>query len=555
MTGAEAFLEILAGAGASHLFGNPGTTELPLNDAVGRDRRFRYVFGLHELPVTAAADGYALASGKVGVVNLHTACGLGNAMGMIYNAHCAGTPLLITAGQQDTRLLFDEPVITGPLVEMVRPLVKWAAEVHRVEDLPNATRRAIQIALTPPTGPVFLSLPIDVQMAVAEGLDTSPPWLPDRRVRPAIEPLRQAAQLLTDAKNPVILAGSRVTDSGGVAELVTLAEVLGAVVFNESAAAHGRLPFPTGHPLYRGPLPLWSEEVRKLLAPFDVALVVGMNLLRLYIVTDPTRPIPESLKLIQIDCDPAQVGKNFPVEVGLVGDLKEGLAELAVEVETRLTEPQRSTVRERVRLAASRREVSQASLRTKIEQQASSRPMTSRTLMAAIARMLPREVAIVQEAPTSHHNVLEKLGAIADPAGYFAHRGWALGWGIGCALGVKLAWPDRPVLALIGDGAAMYGIQGLWTAARHNLPVTFVICNNARYKILQVCGDVLKLDRIADASAPGVVLDSAAIDYVGLAASLSIEAHNVSEPEELSAKVQSALASPRPVLFNVPIAD
>jgi benzoylformate decarboxylase len=555
MTGVEAFLEILAGAGVSHLFGNPGTTELPLNDAVGRDPRFRYVFGLHEIPVTAAADGYALASRKIGVVNLHTACGLGNAMGMIYNAHCAGSPLLITAGQQDTRLLFDEPVITGPLVEMARPLVKWAAEVHRVEDLPNATRRAIQMALTPPTGPVFLSLPIDVQMAVAAGLDTSPPWLPDRRVRPAVEPLQQAAQFLANAKNPVILAGSRVTVSGGVAELVSLAEALGAHVFNESAAAHGRLPFPTGHPLYRGPLPLWSEEVRKLLAPYDVALVVGMNLLRLYIVTDPARPIPESMKLVQFDVDPAQVGKNFPVEVGFIGDLKEGLAELAVEVEARLTEPQRSTVRERLRLAASQREASQASFRAKIEQQASSRPMTSRTLMAALARVLPRDVAIVQEAPTSHHNVLEKLGAIPDPAGYFAHRGWALGWGVGCALGVKLAWPGRPVLALIGDGAAMYGIQGLWTAARHNLPVTFVVCNNARYKILQVCGDVLKLDRIADASAPGLVLDSPAIDFVGLAAALGVEAHNVSEPEDLSAKVQSALAGSRPVLFNVPIAD
>src|SRR5438552_2982858 len=161
MTGIEAFLEILAGAGVTHLFGNPGTTELPFNEALGRDSRFRYIFGIHEIPVMAAADGYAMATGRVAVVNLHTACGLGNAMGMLYNAHVEGSPLLVTAGQQDTRLRFDEPVLAADLVGMARPLVKWAAEVNRVEDLPNATRRAVQIALTPPTGPVFLALALD----------------------------------------------------------------------------------------------------------------------------------------------------------------------------------------------------------------------------------------------------------------------------------------------------------------------------------------------------------------------------------------------------------
>src|SRR5262249_12270127 len=150
----------LAGSEVRHIFGNPGTTELPLNDALGRDSRFQYILGLHEIPVTAAAEGFAMASGGVAVVNLDTACGLGNAMGMIYNAHVAGSPLVVTAGQQDTRLRFDGPVLAASLVEMARPLVKWAAEVQRVEDIPNATRRAVQVALTPPTGPVFLSLPL-----------------------------------------------------------------------------------------------------------------------------------------------------------------------------------------------------------------------------------------------------------------------------------------------------------------------------------------------------------------------------------------------------------
>ncbi|MFO0970667.1 MAG: thiamine pyrophosphate-binding protein [Gemmataceae bacterium] len=178
MTGIQAFLDVLAAAGATHLFGNPGTTELPLQDALAADPRFRYFFGVHEVPVMAMADGYALASRRLAVVNLHIGCGLGNAMGMLYNAHVEGTPLLVTAGQQDRRLRFDEPVLAADLVRVARPWTKWAAEVQRAVDVPNAVRRAIQAALTPPTGPVFLSLPVDLQMEESTGLDDCAPMSP-----------------------------------------------------------------------------------------------------------------------------------------------------------------------------------------------------------------------------------------------------------------------------------------------------------------------------------------------------------------------------------------
>ncbi len=227
MTGIEAFLDVLAAAGVRHIFGNPGTTELPLNDALAIDRRFQYIFGLHEIPVVAMADGYAMASGGVGVANVHICCGLGNAMGMLYNAHISGSPVLLTAGQQDRRLRFEEPVLAGDMVSVARPWTKWAVEVQRVEDVPAAVRRAIQTALTPPTGPVFLALPVDVQMETCAGLDLSPPSLPDRRVRPPLDALHRAAAVLTQAKNPAILAGSRVTECAAVAELVAVAERLG----------------------------------------------------------------------------------------------------------------------------------------------------------------------------------------------------------------------------------------------------------------------------------------------------------------------------------------
>lgn len=476
-------------------------------------------------------------------------------MGMLYNAHVAGTPLLVTAGQQDTRLRFDEAVLAAPLVEMARPLVKWAAEVQRVEDVPNATRRAVQVALTPPTGPVFLALPLDVQAGRAEGLDVSPPWRPDRGTRPPKEPLRQAAEVLANAANPVILAGSRVTESGATRELVSLAETLGAPVFSESAAAHGRLPFPPDHPLYRGPLPLWSPDTREKLAAYDVAFAVGLNVLKMYIRREPVRPLPEDLKLIQLDCAPAEVGKNFPVEVGLVGDPKAGLAELVWEIDRRLTPDDVTTAGERSKRHAAVREAEQAALRARIESQASARPMTPLAMMGVLARALPDNVAVVMEAATTHRNVFESLGVPKDPAAYFSHRGWALGWGLGCALGVKLAWPGRPVLAVLGDGASLYGIQGLWTAARYQLPVTAVICNNARYKILQMCGEVMALPAIQAATAPGLLLDNPAVDFVGLARSFGVEAHRVTEPDELAERVRQSLTGNRPMLLDVPLSE
>lgn len=194
--GIDAFLNMLAAAGVQYIFGNPGTTELPLSDALVGDRRFQYVLGLQEVPLVAMADGYAMASRKLGVVNVHICCGLGNAMGMLYNAFREGTPLLLTAGQQDRRLKFEEPILWGQMVEVTRPWTKWSVEVDRVEDLPSAMRRAMQIALTPPTGPVFMSIPVDVQTALAEELELTPPRLPDRRVRPPYAALERAADML-----------------------------------------------------------------------------------------------------------------------------------------------------------------------------------------------------------------------------------------------------------------------------------------------------------------------------------------------------------------------
>jgi benzoylformate decarboxylase len=551
MNGVRAFLEILHRAGVRYIFGNPGTTELPVNDALASDDRFRYILGLHEIPVTAMADGYAMASGQLGVINVHICCGLGNAMGMIYNAHIEGSPILIVAGQQDRRLVLGDPVLGGDMLNVVRPWVKWACEVHRVDDVPNATRRAIQTAMTPPTGPVFLALPLDLQTEPVEGLDLRPPQLPDSRVRPGVESIRQAAQVLAAARNPAILAGSRVTESGACGELIDLAERLGAPVYSECNTSHGRLPMPADHPLYLGALPLWTPDVRQLLQTHDVLFVAGMNLLRLYIWNGPESPIPPSTRIVHLDVNPAEIGKNFPVDVAMLGDIREGLRALGDAIEALLTPKQRRRAAEQIESHRRVRTKQQQELRSSIESEKSVRPMTASVLMDCVAKVVPPNIAFVEEATTTNQHLLERLGVITDPSALFAHRGWALGWGIGCAMGVKLAWPDRPVLGLIGDGASLYGIQGLWTAARYRIPVTFVIANNAQYKILKVCGDLLPLPEMKKRNYLGMDLTEPQVDFTGLAQSFGVEAHRVTEPADLVERLHGSWGRADPLLLDV----
>jgi benzoylformate decarboxylase len=553
MLGIDALLEILAASGVSYIFGNPGSTELPLNDALVGDARFHYILGLHELPLTAMGDGYAMASGSLGVVCLHITGGLGNAMGMLYNAYCGGTPLLLLAGQQDRRLRFGEPVLEGDTVAVARPWTKWSVEVQRVEDLPAAVRRAVQTALTPPTGPVFLSLPVDVQLDSAAGLDCPPPHVPDRRVRPPLDALQKAAQMLAQARNPAILAGSRVTEATAVNELVALAELLGAPVLAEQQTSHARLPMPAAHPLYAGSLPLWAPDVRQRLVDYDVILVAGMNLLRLYIYREPANPIPEHIRLIHLDADPREIGKNYPLEVGLLGDPKTGLSELVRLVCEIQPAAQVRAAAQRREEHAARRAAEHEALLASIEAQRDRRPMTPLALMGALTRSLPPDAAVVEEAATTHQNVLERLGLPQDPAGHLAHRGWALGWGLGCAIGVKLAWPERPVVSLLGDGAALYGIQGLWTAAHHHIPVTFVIANNAQYKILKVSGHVMQLPQVIQGNYLAMDLVEPEVDFVGLARSFGVQAYRVTGPDELGDRLCDSFSQAEPILLDVPI--
>ena len=283
MQGKTALLELLKQEGARVMFGNPGTTELPLMDAFAVEQELRYVLALQEAPAMGMADGYAQASGNIAVVNLHVAPGLGNAMGMLYDAQKAGSPILVTAGQHEQRFNFTEPLLWADLPTIARPFVKWAAEVRQLSDLPRAIHRAVKTALAPPMGPVFLSLPGDVLTDSAE-LDLGAPSRVAHRIRGDASSIADAAAIIARAENPLILAGDAVPQGDALAELVALAEAIGAPVYDEGMAS--RAMFPSSHALYRGPIVRLPASVRDLLSQHDLLVSIGADLFTLSLPGD-----------------------------------------------------------------------------------------------------------------------------------------------------------------------------------------------------------------------------------------------------------------------------
>src|ERR671923_98780 len=348
MSGKRAFLALLKQEGVEILFGNPGTTELPLMDALATENELRYVLGLQEAAVVAMADGYAQASGKLTAVNLHVAPGLGNGMGMLYDAQKAGAPILVTAGQHDQGFNVTEPILWADLPTLARPLVKWSSEVHRLADLPRIVHRAAKTALAPPTGPVFLSLPGDILRADAD-IDLSAPTRVAPRLRGDRTAVEAAAKILAAAERPLIMAGDAVAQSRAHAELIELAELLGAPVYTEFVP--NTASFPASHPLFRGSMIRLAPDVRKVLEQYDVLFSVGGDLFTLSLPSD-IDPMPPSIKLIHLDVDPWELGKNYPPAVAILGDPKGTLPDLVAAVRERMASGTRAAARERLARAS-----------------------------------------------------------------------------------------------------------------------------------------------------------------------------------------------------------
>lgn len=546
--GRQAFLEILRAAGATHIFGNPGTTELPLMDILVDYPDIQYILTLQEGVAMAMADGFALASGRLGVVNLHVAPGLGNAMGMLYDATKTGAPLLLTAGQQDGRYALTEPLLWGDLVRMVEPMTKWAYQVNRVEDLPQALRRAIKVAHTPPTGPVFLGLPMDIMMAEAD-LDLSPPPRLGTRLRGDAASLQQAVALLTQAERPFIITGDEVAKSDALEELAAVAEALGAPVFSETVP--NTTDFPTDHPLYQGALPRTQHGVRTTLQDADVVFTVGADMFTMSVYAD-LEPFPPGAKLVCVNIDPWEIGKNHPVDVAILGDPKATLAELGPMLQARLSPARREKARQRLVAWRDAKAESLARLQERAREDMGKQPMSPLMMNKVIAEVVPSDLVVVDESITSGA-ALRAFLPRRHSRDYFGLKGGGIGWGLPATVGASLAHPDHPVLGLIGDGSAMYSIQALWTAARYGLRSIVVICNNSQYLILKRRLHAYDGPAAKQQTYIGIDLTAPAIDFVGLARALGVHAERTARPADLRQALQEALQRRGPTLIDVPL--
>jgi benzoylformate decarboxylase len=546
MSGKRAFLDLLRQEGVRVMFGNPGTTELPLMDAFAVENDIRYILGLQEAALMAMADGYAQASGELAVLNLHVAPGLGNAMGMLYDAMKANAPVLVTAGQQDLEYLVTEPVLTADLPTLARPFVKWAAEVHRLEDLPRYVHRAVKTALAPPTGPVFLALPGDILKNDAD-IDMLEPTRVAPRVRGDADAVAAAADMLAKAERPVIIAGDAVAQSRAHKELVALAEAIAAPVYVEFIP--NTASFPASHPLYRGSMTRSQAGVREVLDQHDIVFSVGGDLFT-WSLPSNIDPWPPGLPLIHLDTDPWQIGKNYPAQVAILGDPKATLPEITAAIGTRMTASAKSAAAARLKSTTETIKRDREAFRAKARAMAGKTPVQPLALLEAIGAMLPKDAVVIEEILSSSPGARSLINS-NDEQSFYGLRGGGIGWGLPAAIGAKVALPDRPVVALIGDGSAMYTVQALWTAARYRLPIVWVIFNNTSYRILKQRLVMLRgLAEQADKFV-GMELDDPAIDFVGLARSLGIEGQRAKTVKDATDLIGKALKDGTAMLIDV----
>jgi benzoylformate decarboxylase len=545
--GKRAFLELLRQEGVDMIFGNPGTTELPLMDALAVETDIGYTLGLNEAVVMAMADGYAQASGKLAVANVHVAPGLGNAMGMLYDAQKASSPILVTAGQHDQAFTFQEPILWADLAVMARPLVKWAVEVTRLEDLPRAVHRAAKTALAPPMGPVFLSLPVDVLQQTAD-IDLGAPTRVAAGVRADEAAVAETARMLASAKRPVIIAGDAVAQSDALAEVAELADLLGAPVWAEGIAS--RATFPSTHPLFQGHMQRLSPQIHENLKRHDVLFSIGGDL---FTQSLPTKadPVPKGLRIIHLDTDPWELGKNHPADIAMLGEPKTTLPGLIEDVRQLLSgDAAAQTARRRQAVARDTADRLNA-LRREADQLAKGNLIHSLALMKTIGDILPGDAIVVEEALSSADRIRNLIPSL-DSKSWFGLRGGGIGWGLPAAVGVKLALPERPVVALIGDGSSMYTFQALWTAAHSKLgTLVFVVLNNTSYRILKQRMNALREYAAQADHYPGMELVEPAIDFVGLARSLGVRGARAETLQQVQELLTGALGRNEPFLIDV----
>jgi len=520
----EAAFELFREHGMTTIFGNPGSTELPMLAEFPDD--FRYVLALQEAVAVGMADGYAQASGLVTQVNLHTAPGVGNGMGAIFNAQANHSPLLVTAGQQvRAQVTMNANLTNRDAIRVVHPFVKWSFEPPRAEEVPLALAHAIRKATLPPRGPAFVSVPMDDWTAEVGEAESKHAIERSVTARAGADPetVKALAKRIAEAKNPVLVAGPDIDASEAWDDAVALAERQKLPVFASPAPGGGRLGFPEDHPLFQGVLPPAIGPLAETLKGRDLILVVGSSVFPYYPYI-PGPLLPEGALLVAITSDPDEAARA-PMGDAIVADVGLTLKALVAELEegnraepTPLPDPEPGEETD---------------------------PLTPTMVNHTLAGVFPEDGIVVLESPSSTLSLRNQM-RISKPGSYYFGAGGGLGFGLAAALGVQLAQPDRPVVCVLGEGSAQYAISGLWTARAYEIPVTFCVLRNEEYAILKWFAEIEEVK-----GAPG--LDLPKVETAEVAKGYGVASSRVSGREELAEALKKAISSEAPELVEVPV--
>lgn len=551
-TGHQKLLEQLRADGIRHMFGNPGSSEEGLLDEITRFPDLDYLLGLQEAAVVGMADGYAQATQRPAVIQLHCSVGLGNAIGSLYHAKRRRSPLVVIAGEAGAAYDAMDAHMAVDLVAMAKPVTKYAARVIDSRSLLRLLRRCLKMAATPPFGPVFLSVPQDI----LDQPNDEPVVLtvvPVTRVVPEPAAIAAASAMLQGAQNPLILMGDGVAHSQAQAELAQLAEVLGARVYGVMAS---ELNMPWTHPLYCGLTGhMFGRSSQQVVANADVVVVCGTYVFP-EVFPQLSNPFRADARIIHIDLDPYEIAKNHPITLGLLSDPKLTLKALADTVTDLATPAQREAAAQRADAigAANRRELAEARARDEGEMNAV--PLRMTAFAAELARQLPEDAILFDESLTHFPELTRWLPPHAIGS-FFQTPGGTLGVGLPGAIGVKLARPEKTVLGLTGDGGAMYTFQALWTAAHYRIGAKFVVCGNGGYRLLkQNLLDYWNQQGLAPgeypaAFPPAFEVGDPTLDFVALAGALGVPGRRVAQPAEIAPAIEAMLGHDGPFLIEL----
>lgn len=534
--------------GMTYMFGNPGTVEQGFLDILKEYPEMKYILTLQESVAVLMADGYARSNQKPTLVQLHSSPGIGNAVGALYQAKRGHAPLVVIGGDAGVKYMNMDAQMANDLVAMMAPVTKYATVVTDPHSVLRVLRRAIKIAATPPMGPVYVCLPLDI-LDAENNEEVFPSCIPSTRVLPDRTLIEQSAKMLLASKKPMIFCGDGVAYSGANKELTEVAELLGAEVY---AVDFGDVVMDNTHPLYQGSTGhMFGSASLPVTSKGDANLIVGTYMLP-EVFPELGNIYAPNAKVIHYDLNAYEIAKNHRVDLGVLCDPKISLAALADALKSLMTAEFKTAAKKRTKEIS---EIKSKKLAADLEADKKIKAQQSASMAAfaeVLSQKIPKGTIIFDEALTSSP-ALTRYIPPKEPGSYFVTRGGSLGIGFPGALGAKLDNPDKTVIGFSGDGGCMYTIQALWSAVRHNIGAKFVVCNNSAYHLLQLNIDQYWKEREIqkhefpksfDLSEPGFHFDR-------IAKSMGVDAIRVEKQSGISVAIEKMLADDKPFLIDL----